>query len=1066
MTRGYSPGLAEYDEGGDEVNGRPAPAMAVRTTPALGRLMAGADEMQQQKPGMVALVPTLTASFGHFTLRLSVTDGETAYTVKSIAQLVQRVGTGARYAYGKKLEFTHGLTAFDGRSQRLLCWLLAQLGEEASLEDPLPNADEDDETASFCGVQADEWGYGAEGVRPGYAFSGRGSAARRRGGPSSGGGSLQPKRAMELSPQQLVGFLKTQVGQRIDLDCDDYSRPRKGTVEVCSGAPVGLDLVDIREVEGGFELSSLWDFSGVVCASGCAILVDDCFYVTGPEFAPIARLLHAMTDNGGRLLVSRDDAPLFGATLLQPLEKQLGAKPPEALLRYRPAPLQLQFSFDVQDGAIQVDAQALYGQRAVALAISPASLPGAMEQAPDGQPIVVGISDGPPPVRGERFYRNKAAESQALQLLLAYFPPTGVLPLASDVAAAGLLLHGLAEFRALGEVFTTPAFNRLIRPRPPRLQLGLSLAGNLIALDMSADDMELPELLALLDSYRRRRTFHRLSDGSFVSLQNFDDRGLSQLMADMGISAEDVREGRVELPTYQAFYLENELDGVYRDAGFLEFVGQFRAPDPATLLPVPASLQGVLRPYQEEGFRWLQTLRSMGFGGILADEMGLGKTLQVIALLLAVYGKGEQAPTLIVCPASLVYNWTAELARFAPQLRVAAVAGTPAQRQAARAGGAQVLVTSYDSLRTDAREWEALPLQMAVLDEAHHIKNHATKTARAAKRLQAGWRLALTGTPVENRPAELWSIFDFLMPGFLGTAMRFRERFEAPVIGGDEGAAQRLSALVGPFILRRLKRDVLPELPPKLETVLEVPLTGEQRKLYAAAEQSLRERLNLQKNTRKARRYGYEVKGWDGGEFKMVEVLAELTRLRQIALDPALVFENYQGRGAKRDVILERAQAAMEAGQKTLVFSQFTSFLDLIAQDLRQQGIPFFAITGATPKRQRVQLVEAFNQGDVPVFLVSLRAGGVGLNLTGAAQVIHADPWWNASAQSQAADRAHRMGQTQVVNVCSIVAAGTIEARMMQLQQAKAQLAQLLVSAADGEALGTLTPETLEELLG
>lgn len=1066
MTRGYSPDLAEYGEGEDGGDGCPVPAMAVRTTPALGRLMAGADEMQQQKPGMVALVPTLTTSFGHFTLRLSVSDGETSYAVKSISELAQRVATGARYAYGKKLEFAHGLPAFDARSQRLLCWLLVELGEGASLEDPLPDMGEGDRAASFSGGRADEWDYGARDGRPNYPFSGGGSTPQRRGGPSGRGGLPLPKRAMELSPQQLVGFLKTQVGQRIDLDCDDYSRPRKGTVEVCSGAPIGLDLVDIREVEGGFELSSLWGFSGVVCASGCAILVDDGFYVTGPEFAPIARLLHAMTDNGGRLLVSRDDAPLFGATLLQPLEKQLGAKPPEALLRYRPAPLQLQFSFDVQDGAIQVDAQALYGQRAVALAISPASLPGAMEQAPDGQPIVVGISDGPPPVRGERFYRNKAAESQALQLLLAYFPPTGVLPLASDVAAAGLLLHGLAEFRALGEVFTTPAFNRLIRPRPPRLQLGLSLAGNLIALDMGADDMELSELLALLDSYRRRRTFHRLSDGSFVSLQNFDDRGLSQLMADMGINAEDVREGRVELPTYQAFYLENELDGVYRDAGFLEFVGQFRAPDPATLLPVPASLQGVLRPYQEEGFRWLQTLRSMGFGGILADEMGLGKTLQVIALLLVVYGKGEQTPTLIVCPASLVYNWTAELARFAPQLRVAAVAGTPAQRQAARASGAQVLVTSYDSLRADAREWEALPLQMAVLDEAHYIKNHATKTARAAKRLQARWRLALTGTPVENRPAELWSIFDFLMPGFLGTAMRFRERFEAPVIGGDEGAAQRLSALVGPFILRRLKRDVLPELPPKLETVLEVPLTGEQRKLYAAAEQSLRERLNLQKNTRKARRYGYEVKGWDGGEFKMVEVLAELTRLRQIALDPALVFENYQGRGAKRDVILERVQAAMEAGQKTLVFSQFTSFLDLIAQDLRQQGVPFFAITGATPKRQRVQLVEAFNQGDVPVFLVSLRAGGVGLNLTGAAQVIHADPWWNASAQSQAADRAHRMGQTQVVNVCSVVAAGTIEARMMQLQQAKSELAQILVGAADGEALGTLTPETLEELLG
>ena len=1095
-------------------------AAHLQTTPALRGLMAEAEEMLQQTPGRIALQPLLTMEYGRFSLQLWVSDGTNRYAVKSISQLTRHVAEGATYAYGKKLAFAHGLAAFNERSRALLQWLLATLGEGASFEDPFgPFDDEDD----LPGPGAD-WGSG--GANRWGAPSGAGRAAvASRGRPAATRG---PQRTMALSPQQLLEFLETQIGETIDLNCEDYSRPRCGAVQVRRGAPAQEQLLEVREVEGGFELSALWEFSGVVAPGGCALLVDDGFYVTGPDFAPVGRLLHALQDEGGQLRISREDAPLFGATFLSPLQRDLGLKPPDALLRYRPHPLQLQFSFDVVDGAIQVDAQALYGQRAIPLAISPASLPGAMEQAPDGQPIVVGIADEPPVLRQCNFYRQKAAEAQALQLLLAYFPPTGVLPLASDGPAAALLFEGLALFRQMGDVFTTPAFNRLIRPRPPRVQLGLSLAGNLIALDMASDDVPLPELFALMDSYRRRRSFHRLSDGTFASLRNFDDHGLSRLMADMGISAEDVREGRVELPTYQAFYLESQLDGVYRSEGFSQFVQQLRQPDPAQLAPVPAALADVLRPYQVEGFRWLQTLQAMGFGGILADEMGLGKTLQVITLLLSMYSEEEQpasasapasegaaapadavaapaapalgtapgtaasnvpvsslrraeilslptqpdgacvpaAPTLVVCPASLVYNWAAELARFAPQLRVATVAGTPAQRQAARnQPGVQVLVTSYDALRGDAKAWEALPLRAAILDEAHYIKNHATKTTRAVKRLRAPWRLALTGTPVENRPAELWSIFDFLMPGFLGTAMRFRERFEAPIIGGDEGAAQRLAALVGPFVLRRLKRDVLPELPPKLESTLEVPLQGEQRKLYFAAEQSLRERLNLQKNTAKARRYGYPVKGLDGGEFKTVEVLAELTRLRQIALDPALVFENYRGTGAKRGAILERIGAAMDAGQKTLVFSQFTSFLDLLAQDLRAQEVPFFAITGATPKKQRLALVEEFNHNDVPVFLVSLRAGGVGLNLTGASQVIHADPWWNSSAQSQATDRAHRFGQQEVVSVCNVVAAGTIEARMMRLQEMKAQLADMLVGAANGEALGTLTPELLAELL-
>ena len=532
----------------------------------------------------------------------------------------------------------------------------------------------------------------------------------------------------------------------------------------------------------------------------------------------------------------------------------------------------------------------------------------------------------------------------------------------------------------------------------------------------------------------------------------------------------------------------------------------------------PAALASVLRPYQAEGFRWLNAVCDKGFGGILADEMGLGKSVQLLSLLLARHkeSRAERRPNLIVCPASLVYNWVAEVAKHTPELRVEAIAGTKPERRAmldgvraaqqdtgvsptresARPASAaaasddvpDVLVTSYDLLRRDIDDYAGLEFYCMTLDEAQYIKNAATKVSKAVRSVTAVHRFALTGTPIENRLSELWSIFDFLMPGMLGSYAHFRERFEMPVLSGDETAQKKLQSFVGPFILRRLKSQVLKDLPDKIENVITVQLQGEQRKLYAALEQQLRSVILRQRPA-----------DFNTGK---IQILAQLTRLRQVCCDPRLIYENADGHAsvlsagvqsaakdpqqsvkqpvkqskarktvssAKLDAIIELVDSCRDAGRKMLIFSQFTSYLDLIAQRLRADGVEYDMITGATPKKRRLELVDRFNADATPVFLISLKAGNTGLNLTGACVVVHADPWWNAAAQDQATDRAHRIGQTQDVNVYQIVAKDTIEERILNLQRSKTDLAQRFVdsaSSATGRSMAALTKDDLLALLG
>lgn len=433
--------------------------------------------------------------------------------------------------------------------------------------------------------------------------------------------------------------------------------------------------------------------------------------------------------------------------------------------------------------------------------------------------------------------------------------------------------------------------------------------------------------------------------------------------------------------------------------------------------------------------------------------MGLGKTLQVITVLLATKIESGPGVSLIVGPASLIYNWEEELHRFTPELRTLVIAGTVAERQNLLENyqDYDVLVTSYDLLKRDIASYDGLDFHYEVIDKAQYIKNPGTAAAKAVKLIHAKTRYALTGTPIENRLSELWSIFDYLMPGFLYRYEDFRQTFEQPVVNGDEKAGEQLRRMVAPFILRRLKKDVLKDLPDKLEEVRYVQMGKEQQRLYDA--EVLRMKRDMSKQTDEDFRKGKQ------------QILAAITRIRQICCDPSLCCEGYKGESAKREAVMDLIHTLIDEGYRALLFSQFTSMLALIREELVREKIPFFEITGATPKEERTRLVREFNENpETAVFLISLKAGGTGLNLTGADVVTHYDPWWNTSAEDQATDRAHRIGQKRVVTVYKMIVRSSIEDKILEMQAMKRDLADQILS---GDALSSsnITREDLMQIL-
>jgi len=564
----------------------------------------------------------------------------------------------------------------------------------------------------------------------------------------------------------------------------------------------------------------------------------------------------------------------------------------------------------------------------------------------------------------------------------------------------------------------------------------------------------LEKLLAYLSS---GQPFWRKDDGTLVEISNREElERLARLLESFHAREAGGFEGNLHhAPELEYVMTSSKHYNAARAKSFRQFLNRVQSGKPVKAIHLPKKLIQILRPYQRSGIEWLYFLRSYRFAGILADDMGLGKTVQALAIMAL--EKNPERPSIVICPKSLLYNWKLEAEKFFPELNVLVYEGPPAEREALRKKitGCDLVVVGYGTLKRDEEAFAEshIKFNYAVLDEAQFIKNHATKGAQIVKKLNADYRLALTGTPLENSVSELWSIYDFLMPGFLGAYERFAKNFHRPIMdAGDRQALEHLRHKVEHFMLRRTKTEVLAELPPKIEQMSQCHLSDAQNILYQQVLAQVRGEVFAAVNKK-------------GFKSAQIHILAGLTKLRQACNHPALLIKEKDWRkyeSAKLDMCMELVEEVVEGKRKVLIFSQFTQMLDIVSAALADRGIAHLYLSGKTNHRQ--DLVNQFNTDPaVPVFLISLKAGGTGLNLTAADTVVVFDPWWNPSVENQAIDRAHRIGQTKTVNVYRLLTSGTIEEKIQALKQKKQNLFDSLVGAS-GDTFKKLTWDDVREL--
>ncbi len=620
------------------------------------------------------------------------------------------------------------------------------------------------------------------------------------------------------------------------------------------------------------------------------------------------------------------------------------------------------------------------------------------------------------------------------------------------------LTYGLSEISEHANVFYSDAVKGIKIKKNVSMKGSVSLSAetNLLDFDFSFDGIDQDELKNVLISMKEKKRFHKLRNGSFMDLRTGSLEVMSNFMESLGLSTRDISNGSVSLPAYRALYLDENIRDypefmVERNHRFKELVQNISEPQDMDFV-LPEKLDDVMRGYQKFGFKWLKTLSHYNMGGILADDMGLGKTLQVLSFILS-DKTPDSKPSLIIAPTSLLFNWEAEIKKFVPSLKSIIIYGNADERAASLKSikNYDLAITSYPLIRRDIDMYNELIFETCIIDEAQHIKNHHSQTARALKTINAKTRFALTGTPMENNLSELWSIFDFIMPQYLQSHGKFSRNYEVPIIrNADTKAMHELSRHIKPFILRRMKKDVLKELPDKIESKMVSELTTDQKKVYLSWLLKIKGEVFGEIDT-------------VGFEKSQIKILAGLTRLRQICCHPSLFIDNYKKDSGKLLQLEEIVCDAVDSGHRILIFSQFTSMLAIISETLKKNGIECFYLDGSTKADERGRLVNTFNEGNADVFLISLKAGGTGLNLTGADMVIHYDPWWNPAVEDQATDRAHRIGQEKAVQVIKLITAGTIEEKIFNLQQKKKALVDSVIKP--GETLITkLSKAEVEDL--
>jgi len=852
-------------------------------------------------------------------------------------------------------------------------------------------------------------------------------------GGRNGYGYNSNTRLMHLAPHMLDELIRLYDGRALPI----------GGVEAVSSAVIRRadyrPTLRLRQSGSGYTLSAPEPLHVLRGTEAIYVLAGDSLYCCGAGYSrACGDLLETLAKNSRQLYYMEKDMKALFSTVLLEAGPYIHLDAEADVGQFKPAPLVTGVYLDMLPGD-DITAKMTFSYNGESHA---AFYPKSIADTQD--------------IAGE-FY----AEAMLLRYFTGPADDQGQVHIKGDSDAAyRLLSEGLGEISRFARIYATDGFGKLqIRPPSP-VRMGVRIESGLLHLDFDLEGLDLAELAGILDSYRRAKKYHRLKDGSFLVLEDDGFSQLSQLAEGLDLNKKELASGHAELARSRALFLDamikqGESIRCDRDEEFKRIVIEMEESIHGDFT-VPGSLENVLRNYQKAGYRWLRTVDRCGFGGILADDMGLGKTLQVLALLQAEKDEADEgALSIVICPASLILNWESEARRFTPGLRVSVITGSAPERAGILAlrRDFDLLVTSYDLLKRDIELYEPIDFSYVIVDEAQYIKNHSTQNAKAVKLLRGRTRFALTGTPVENSLAELWSIFDFLMPGYLFSYSRFRKKYELPIVRqNSRPEAGRLRQMVRPFMLRRLKKDVLRELPDKTETVLRVAMEDEQRSVYLGTLVQAKKELAPLLGSRAG-----------NGQLHM-NVLAALTRLRQICCDPSLIYDNYPGGSVKLEACLELVESCTASGHRMLLFSQFTSMLNIIENRLEGMGIRSCKLEGSTKPSRRLELVTAFNTGDIPVFLISLKAGGTGLNLTGADVVIHYDPWWNMSVQNQATDRAHRIGQKNTVQIYKLIVKDTIEERILKMQENKAELAGQFVLEG-GNVLAGMRREDLLSLL-
>ncbi len=592
--------------------------------------------------------------------------------------------------------------------------------------------------------------------------------------------------------------------------------------------------------------------------------------------------------------------------------------------------------------------------------------------------------------------------------------------------------HTIPAFEKLGQVFLSDEMNQLYSAQAPQVQI--ESKGGLLEIQFDFQGIAQEEIDQALKALTSNQDFY-ISCSDQVYFFDEETKQIRQNLQELGV---ELKDGSFQARKSLAYSLSQLFEGRDRISFSEEF--QHLAHDlthPEDFPLGDIQVQASLRDYQEKGVRWLQMLHHYGFGGILADDMGLGKTLQTIAFLTSQVT--EDSRVLILAPSGLIYNWADEFRKFAPQLDLAVVHGLKANREAILSENHQIYVTSYATFRQDSELYQEMAFDFLFLDEAQVMKNAQTKIAQSLRQFVVPAVFALSGTPIENHLGELWSIFQIVLPGLLPSKKEFMKL-----------PADRVAQFIKPFVMRRKKEEVLTELPDLIEVVYKNELEDQQKAIYLAQLQQMRERL-AQVTDQEFQR-------------SRVEILSGLMRLRQICDTPALFMDDYQGASGKLDSLRDLLLQVADGGHRVLIFSQFKGMLEKIEQELPDLGLTSFKITGSTPAHDRQEMTKAFNQGERDAFLISLKAGGVGLNLTGADTVILVDLWWNPAVEAQAIGRAHRMGQEQMVEVYRLITKGTIEEKIQELQEQKKHLVSQVLDGTESRA--SLSLAEIREILG